>query len=114
MIGVIQPVISSPLHTITTPVLVLQGSRDTFLPPVAAGLLYERLTGSACRRVRLFEGYKHWLSQEVPEHRAAVAEEVVGWLRARARAGGSGGCGGEGCDASAGCGGGGDAAAAAS
>ncbi|HPC48165.1 MAG TPA: lysophospholipase [Deltaproteobacteria bacterium] len=66
-------------HSITVPVLIQLGSRDTAFSGQKE--LYEMI-GSGDKTFRLYEGLKHEVYNELPEDRARVLADLRSWLDA--------------------------------
>jgi alpha-beta hydrolase superfamily lysophospholipase len=72
--------VTAEASAITTPLLVLQGSADRLVPPDGAEMLH-RLSSSADKTLKLYEGLHHEIYNE-PERNVVLAD-VEAWLQER-------------------------------
>lgn len=70
------------LPSLKVPLLVMHGSADVIVPPVAGQLLY-RLAGSTDKEHNVYEGAYHVLSMEI--NRERVFEDIGRWVIKRMR-----------------------------
>lgn len=69
--------VADAAHTITLPILILQGEEDRLVDPTGAQTLFDRV-GSEDRRVRFYPELYHEICNE-PE-REEVLDEIATWL----------------------------------
>lgn len=67
------------------PLLVIAGSADPIVPAAGSRDIFER-TGSADKRIIVYEGFVHELINEPPDDRERVTRDLIEWLDARAGA----------------------------
>jgi alpha-beta hydrolase superfamily lysophospholipase len=71
------------LPALKLPLLVLHGSADAIIPPVAGRRLHQ-LAGSADKELRIYDGAYHILSMET--NRAEIFNDISAWIAKRTQA----------------------------
>ncbi|MBN1797416.1 MAG: lysophospholipase [Spirochaetales bacterium] len=72
--------VNAHLDSVTTPVLIMQGSEDKILPPESSGKVY-RMVSSQDKTLKIFAGLYHELFNE-PE-KEAVFKYITDWIESK-------------------------------
>lgn len=75
-------VLEKELSSVSTPMLVMHGLSDIRVDWKNSQRVYDEVS-SVDKSIKLYEGMKHQLLQEVPENRSRVFTDIINWLNGR-------------------------------